>query len=142
MRSAFGSNGLQLSLLSHEESQDLLSVNNQVPHAETRPGRMMICLDIFSQYSARIFLASIREHNPNSFTSDRMGTFRRLAFTELQSSPRMNIPLSMKRRTISVSQVVISTSGRPMKFKFSSSIFGEEKLSRLLFFNPMARIAT
>lgn len=36
----------------------------------------------------------------------------------------MNIRLSMKRRTISVSQVVISTSGRPMKFKFSSSISG------------------
>ncbi|KAF7951592.1 hypothetical protein EAE96_006896 [Botrytis aclada] len=132
LQSAFGSNGLQLSLLSYENSQDSLGVDNPLPKRY-----IIICLDVLAWKNDRIFLTLIRENPPGLYASrmsiDRMGAFRRLSSTTFESKPRINMPLSMERRTISVSQVDTSTPGSPMKFGFSPMIFETRFIKALIF---------
>ncbi|TGO33576.1 hypothetical protein BHYA_0238g00010 [Botrytis hyacinthi] len=137
-KSAFGSNALQLSLLSYDSSQNSFSVNSLPAHSYT-----MVCLDVLSWNNDRIFLTLIPEHPQNPNTSrmiiDRMGAFRRPASTNLESRPRIDMPLSMERQTITVSQVDTSTSGSPVKFRLSPRLESRVKFTKAFIFNLMAQ---
>lgn len=117
VQSAFGSNGLQLSVLSYDGIYDPIIVRRPPAHIY-----IIICLDVLSWNNDRIFLTLIPEHHPSPYTSrmsiDRMGAFRRPASATPESRPRINLPLSMGRQIITVSQVDTSTSVSPMKFRF------------------------
>ncbi|THV48963.1 hypothetical protein BGAL_0218g00060 [Botrytis galanthina] len=133
VQSAFGSNGLQLPLLLDYNSQISLSVNGSLPHSH-----IIICLDILTWHNDRIFLTLIPEHPPSPYTPrmsiDRMGAFRRPASTNLASKPRINLPLSMKRQTITISQVDTSASGRTMEFKISPVLPSEIRFNKAFIF--------
>ncbi|TGO09912.1 hypothetical protein BTUL_0150g00170 [Botrytis tulipae] len=135
----FGSNGLQLSLLSSNKGEGLLRLyqldefdrRNRLDRIRglRRPNHTIICLDVLSWTKDEIFLALIPEYPLDSHTSemsiDRMGNFRRPVSTDPESRPLVHNFLStellprMTRRTITVSQVDTSKSGSPRKFRFS-----------------------
>ncbi|KAF7950927.1 uncharacterized protein EAE97_002479 [Botrytis byssoidea] len=133
VQSSFGSNGLQLPLLLNDNSHVSLSVNGTLPHSP-----IIICLDILTWHNDRIFLTLMPEHPPSPYTSrmsiDRMGAFRRPASTTLESRPRINMPLSMERQTITVSQVDTSKSGSPGKFIFSPILPSGIRFSKAFIF--------
>ncbi|KAF7912744.1 uncharacterized protein EAF01_001765 [Botrytis porri] len=75
VQSAFGSNGLQLSLLyCDNHSQGSHKFNNPLPQTY-----IIICLDVLARSEDKIFLTLIREYAPNPYITrmsiDRMGAF-------------------------------------------------------------------
>ncbi|TGO74493.1 hypothetical protein BELL_0278g00040 [Botrytis elliptica] len=142
----FGSNGLQLSLLSCEDRSDSLGRNNVLVlrnrltrlDSINRHNYTIIRLDVLSQTKDEIFLALIPEDPPDPYFSeisiDRMGDFRRPASTALESRPQINMRLHTERRTITVSQVGTSKSGSPRKFGFSPILPSGRRFSKAFIF--------
>ncbi|TGO70284.1 hypothetical protein BOTNAR_0002g00680 [Botryotinia narcissicola] len=109
-----------------------------------RPNHTIICLDVLSWTKEEIFLVLIPEDPPGFHTPEmsinRMRDFRRPVSTDPESRPLSHTFLStellpnMTRRTVTVSQVDISKSGSPRKFKFSSMLPSGVRFSKAFIF--------
>lgn len=115
MQSNFGSNGLELQLLSYGSDQVL---NTNEP-----PKKIVVVLDVFVQlpyFHTSISLVLERDTDRDTgFILDRLGTMRRLICTEKGSIPLLGITVPLERKLISISQIPVSAPGSPAKFRFS-----------------------
>jgi hypothetical protein len=137
---SLGPRGLQISLLLDVDKVALSSkIQNQRPRT--------ISLDVFVVFEryhmkiALLLVPDVRMDYTSMFFPYRLGEMRREVCIEPGSNPQLNVQLSFKRSTLTISQIRNAGPGNPVKFvcrnSRSEALAGEVKI-----FEPEAFVDT